>query len=133
MTTTTIMSDFYKGLYSFVSYQTAFVALSTVVNVFFLLYFLGFLKNQNELVERISFYLKMFIGLFLVFKFNPFYTFASSSKKLTEFDRTVVFSAGCYMLIISAIGIYTDYVKQKEDELNKQIRKVDVSITSPLK
>jgi hypothetical protein len=115
------MSNFLKSIYSFVNYQRAFVFLSTIVNVFFLLYFFGFLKNQNEMVETISFYLKIFIGIFLVVKFNPFYNFATNHKKFTEFDRTVVFSAGSYLLIINGIGIYNSYLKDKEQKLKRMI------------
>ncbi len=107
------MSDFWNSTYRFVNYQKAFVLLSTVVNVFFLLYFFGFLKDQNELVESISFYLRIFIGLFLVLKFNPFYFIPTDRRKFTEFDRRVVFSAGVYVLIINGIGTYNDYIFKK--------------------
>jgi hypothetical protein len=116
------MSDFFQKMYSFVTYETAFVTLSTIVNVFFILYFFGFLKDKNELVETISGYLKIFIGIFLVVRFNPFFTFPGNSKKFTEFDRTVVFSAGCYVLIITGIGKYTEYLIKEENRIKKVIK-----------
>lgn len=109
-----------KNVYSLITYQTAFVALSTVVNVFFLLYFLGFLKNRYAMVETISFYLKMFIGVFLVLKFNPFYTIPSYGNKFTNLDKTIVFSAGAYILVINLIVLYNDYVNKKNKEAPAQ-------------
>jgi hypothetical protein len=100
-----------KNVYSFISYEYVFVILSTIVNIFFVLYFLGFLKNKNALVETISFYLKIFIGFFLVIKFNPFYTFSSYGDKFTGLDKKIVFSAGLYITIINLIVLYNDYQK----------------------
>ena len=96
----------YEGYYSFVSKEMIFVMLSFLVNAFFILYLLGFLKNKNIWIETISFYLKMFIGIFLVLKFNPFYSFTQFENKFTTFDKRVVFSAGVYILIINFIVFY---------------------------
>jgi hypothetical protein len=104
-----------KKIYSFISYEYLFVILSTIVNIFFVLYFFGFLKNQNSLVERISFYLKIFIGLFLVVKFNPFYTFSAYGDKFTDLDKKIVFSAGLYITVINFIVLYNDYSIGKDN------------------
>jgi hypothetical protein len=104
----------FKNVYSFISYEYVFVILSTIVNIFFVLYFLGFLKNKNALVESISFYLKLFIGFFLVVKFNPFYTFSSYGDKFTGLDKKIVFSAGIYITIINLIVLYNDYQKKNK-------------------
>lgn len=97
------MYDYY---YSFSKYEIVFVVLSFFVNSFFLLYFFGFLKDKNIWIENISFYLKMFIGIFLVARFNPFYSFTRSGNNFTRFDKTVVFSAGIYIFIINSIVFY---------------------------
>ena len=116
-------NDFLHQTYTFVTYESVFVGLSTIVNVFFILYFFGFLQGKNELVERISFFLKVFIGVFLVVRFNPFYPLSNHPKKLTEFDRKVVFSAGCYMLIIYGIGLYDAVVaKDQAKKMKKKIQ-----------
>lgn len=108
--------SFESNIRSLLNYETVFVVLSTIVNVFFILYFLGFLKNKNALVEQISFYLKMFIGIFLVVKFNPFYTIGGYGNKFTNLDKKIVFSAGMYITIINLIIIYNDYSKNKKEE-----------------
>jgi hypothetical protein len=113
-----VMTNFYNNAQTLVTYETAFVVLSTIVNVFFFLYFIGFLKNKNALVETVSFYLKLFIGLFLAIKFNPFYTFSTTGSKFTNLDKKIVFSAGMYILIINGIVLYSHYYKSKEDTKN---------------
>jgi hypothetical protein len=132
----------FKNIYSFVSYETTFVVLSTIINAFFVLYFLGFLKNKNALVETISFYLKLFIGAFLVLKFNPVYSFTNQGDKFTRLDKKVVFSAGMYILIINGIEFYNKYVsKQIKKEVNmsldatntiieKNVKPIEKNITS---
>ena len=91
-----------------------YIVLTGIVNTFFVLYLLGFLKNKNELVEKISMLLKLFIGIFLTLKYNPFYKLMDS--KFTEFDKNLVFSAGVYIILINSIVAYNSYI------LNKKMR-----------
>lgn len=96
-----------------------YIVLSGIVNTFFVLYFIGFLKNKNELIEKISILLKLFIGIFLSIKYNPFYKVMDS--KFTSFDRNLVFSSGVYIVLINSIVAYNDYVMNKkmiEEKLN---------------
>lgn len=116
-----------NNFYSLLNYESIFVILSTVVNIFFVLYFFGFLKNKNALVENISFYLKIFIGIFLVVKFNPFYTFANYSNKFTNLDKKIVFSAGVYIVIINFIVLYNEY--QKKNNKSSPVTKVDETLS----
>ena len=110
-----------------------FVLLSTIVNIFFGLYFLGFLKNKNALVENISFYLKLFIGIFLALKFNPFYTFESYGTKFTNLDKKIVFSAGMYILVINGIELYNKHLDEKSKKgLTDQLKYAN-SLTNPVK
>lgn len=91
---------------SFFRTETLFVFFSTIANTFFLLYFLGVLKNKYALVETITFYLKIFISLFLIFQFNPFYPLTTHGNKLTNLDRNVAFAAGVSLLAVYAIEFY---------------------------
>jgi len=106
----------YESYYSFSKYELVFIVLSFFVNAFFILYVFGFLKNKNIWIENISFYLKMFIGLFLVAKFNPFYSLTRSGTSFTNFDKRVVFSAGIYILIINVIVFYNHLTKNIKAE-----------------
>ncbi len=115
-----VMTNFYNNARTLVTYETAFVVLSTIVNVFFFLYFIGFLKDKNALVENISFYLKLSIGLFLAIKFNPFYTLSTTGSKFTNLDKKIVFSAGMYILIINGIVLYDQYYKKDAKEDTKK-------------
>lgn len=120
---------FSKSVYSFVTTERVFVILSTIVNTFFLLYFLGFLKNKNQTVESITFYLKIFISLFLISKFNPYYSIHFQNNQFTKFDREVAFAAGCYLLTVNGIEFYNKtYSIIKQVEETKIIEK---TITQP--
>jgi hypothetical protein len=103
------------------SYEGIFVSLSTIVNAFFALYFLGFLKNQNDLVDMISLFLKVFIGLFLIVRFNPFYDVLTYRHTFSEFDRKVVYSAGSYILIINGIVVYNDYISKPQKLIQQEL------------
>ena len=105
----------------FFSYEGIFVILSTVVNAFFIFYALGFLKDQNQLVETISVFLKVFIGVFLVVRFNPFHNVLKERKTFSEFDRKVVYSAGVYMLIINGIVVYNNYVTKEKQQIKQHL------------
>ena len=98
-----------------------YIVLTGIVNTFFVLYFLGFLKNKNELVEKISILLKLFIGIFLTLKYNPFYKLMDS--KFTEFDKNLVFSAGVYIILINSIVAYNSYIinkKMREEKIKNE-------------
>jgi hypothetical protein len=113
--------EFFEWVYYFISYEGIFVTLSTIVNAFFVLYVLGFLKNQNQLVDTISVFLKVFIGLFLIVRFNPFYNVLTYRKNFSEFDRKVVYSAGCYILIINGIVVYNDYLSKEQETIQQKL------------
>jgi hypothetical protein len=98
-----------------------YIVLTGIVNTFFVLYLLGFLKNKNELVEKISMLLKLFIGIFLTLKYNPFYKLMDS--KFTEFDKNLVFSAGVYIILINSIVAYNSYIinkKMREEKIKNE-------------
>jgi hypothetical protein len=113
---------FYRWLSYLVSYEGIFVILSTVVNVFVISYALGFLKNQHQSVDTISLFLKVFIGLFLVVRFNPFDNVLHERKIFSELDRKVVYSAGFYILMINGVVVYNNYITKEEEKIKQRLQ-----------
>jgi hypothetical protein len=77
---------------------------------------LGLLTKKPHVLNVIDFWLKVFISLFLVWRFNPFLP-----AKFTEFDRKVVFSAGLFIFTITIVNIYLKlYIKEAREYVGKK-------------
>jgi len=62
--------------------------------IFTILLLFGLLQTKSVLFEKISFMVKIAVGIVLIFKFNDFYP----SKHFTVFDRKICFLAGTFIL-----------------------------------
>ena len=86
--------------------------------------FIGFKNAAPKILEFINYYLKIYISLFLIWRFNPL----RKVKEVTRLDRHIIFNAGLIVLTTTALNGYLDYVKQEvTQKLYKTIQ------TSPLK
>ena len=61
----------------------------------------GFLENEPEYLASIDYWVKVFMALFLVWRFNPWARIAFS-----DFDRRVVFSAGMFLFTVTIVNTY---------------------------
>ena len=62
----------------------------------YILYFvvaLGLSASTPQYLETMHYWVKLYISLFLIYRFNPFH-----SISFTELDRKVAFSAGVFLL-----------------------------------
>ena len=62
---------------------------------------LGLSKNAPKLLTILDYYIRIYICLFLIWRFNPFVKI-----KFTELDRKIVFSAGLFILTTTAMNKY---------------------------
>jgi len=86
--------------------------------------FIGFKNSAPKILEFINYYLKIYISLFLIWRFNPL----RKVKEVTRLDRHIIFNAGLIVLTTTALHGYLAYVKQEvTQKLSKTIQ------TSPLK
>ena len=80
-----------------------------VMYITWLLYFaiaLGISVNAPEYLNTLQSFLKIYISLFLIYRFNPF-----RKVKFTELDSKIAFSAGVFLLGTTAIdGIIQNYI-----------------------
>lgn len=61
----------------------------------------GVLENEPEYLASIDYWVKVFMALFLLWRFNPWARIAFS-----DFDRRVVFSAGMFLFTVTIVNTY---------------------------
>lgn len=89
-------------------------AQNTFFNIFivvtYLLYGLfvfGIFKKAPEYLEVLDYYIKIYISLFLLWRFNIF-----RRVNFTELDRKIVFTAGLFLFTTTAVNtILIQYLK----------------------
>jgi hypothetical protein len=77
-------------------------AYSIVVYVTWILYIsiiLGLSANAPQYLDDLQYYVKMYVSLFLIIRFNPF-----RKVRFTELDGRIAFSAGVFLLATTAIN-----------------------------
>lgn len=88
---------FFKDIHNF---QTK--AFSIIVYVTWALYIsmiLGLSANAPQYLDDLQYYVKMYVSLFLIIRFNPF-----RKVSFTELDGRIAFSAGVFLLATTAIN-----------------------------
>lgn len=76
----------------------------TIVATYVLLIasFFGFSQSAPKYLADLDFYVKIYVALFLVWRFNPL----RKSFEFTDLDRKIAFSAGVFVLTSSALSQY---------------------------
>ena len=69
---------------------------------------LGLSASAPQYLDDLQYYVKIYICLFLIYRFNPF-----RRVQFTELDSRIAFSAGLFLLATTAIGSFLkNYLKQ---------------------
>jgi len=77
-------------------------AYSILVYITWLLYIaiaLGLSANAPQYLDDLQYYIKIYVSLFLIFRFNPF-----RKVKFTDLDAKIAFSAGMFLFATTAIN-----------------------------
>lgn len=94
-----------------VGYDTVFGITVFIIHAGYVAVAIGVLEKEPEYLPIIDYWMKVFIGVFLLWRFNVFTT-----AKFTEFDRKVVFSAGMFMFVTTVVNNYlSGYVNKAKD------------------
>jgi len=99
---------------------------NTAFNIFigtsYLLYILaavGLFSSAPQYLERLDYYVKIYISLFLLWRFNPF-----RDINFTDLDRKIAFSAGIFLFTTTAINqILMKYLTNAENIVQYNIQK----------
>ena len=70
---------------------------------------LGLSQSAPKFLENLDYYVRIYICLFLIWRFNPF----RSEYEFTDLDRKIAFSAGLFILTTTALNKYLVDFKQK--------------------
>jgi hypothetical protein len=83
----------------------------TIIIVYLLIFisFFGIYTNAYTYLTDLNFYLRIYVCLFLIWRFNPF----RKIDIFTNLDRKIAFNAGIVILTTSVLNKYIDTVKQK--------------------
>ena len=71
--------------------------------------FFGFSVSAPQYLENIDYYFRIYICLFLIWRFNPFRTV----YKFTDLDRKIAFNAGLFILTTTALNNYLVDAREK--------------------
>lgn len=86
---------------------------------------IGIIRNEPGYLDVIDFWVKVFMSVFLLWRFNPFMPI-----RYTEFDRKVGFSAGIFLFTVTVVN---KYLKWYVTETKKAARTAFKNGTSFLK
>jgi len=79
-----------------------------ITYLFILLSFLGLSNYTPKYLEEIDYYVRIYICLFLIWRFNPF----RKLDAFTNLDRKIAFSAGLFIITTTALNKYIIDVKE---------------------
>lgn len=86
---------------------------SVIIYLTWFLYFailLGLSANAPQYLNDLQYYVKMYVSLFLIVRFNPF-----TRARFNELDGKIAFSAGVFLITTTAINglleMYLDKLK----------------------
>jgi len=95
--------DIYKFEYNFL------VVFSFITKLTLFLFIFGFISNKPLWLMQFNSVVKVFLALFLVYRFNRYRKY---KIEFTELDRKVCYSAGIYILLISFIDYVTFFTNE---------------------
>jgi hypothetical protein len=72
-----------------------------------ILSFLGLSQSAEQYLQSLDYYVRIYICLFLIWRFNPF----RSNYEFTDLDRKIAFSGGLLILTTSALNNYLTDIK----------------------
>ena len=87
-----------KAIYNF--QNTSFTLIIFTFYILYAISILGLSRNAPQYIETLDTYVKIYICVFLIYRFNPLRT----KIDFTELDRKIVFSAGLFILTTTAIS-----------------------------
>lgn len=74
---------------------------------------LGFSQSAPKYLEILDYYLRIYICLFLIWRFNPLRTY----YEFTDLDRKIAFSGGLFILTTTILNQYLILIKDKTKKI----------------
>ena len=91
--------NFQEGVFDIVIYITYFLIVITA---------LGFSQYAPTYLNDLDYYVRIYVSLFLIIRFNPF-----TNLKFTELDRKIAFTSGLFVITTTVIAEYVTKISNK--------------------
>jgi hypothetical protein len=94
--------------------NNVFIFITYLTWILYLLIALGLSVNAPQYLNDLQYYVKIYVSLFLLLRFNPF-----RNVKFTELDKKIAFTSGLFILATTAINeILINYVNTIRSNLD---------------
>lgn len=90
------MSKFHEELYKYAVY---------ISYILYIIVLLGLSKYAPQYLDLLRDFIKIYISLILIIKFNPLKT---NSSYMSEFDKKLVFSSGVFLLLTTSLTSFVE-------------------------
>jgi hypothetical protein len=100
----TTLHKYQERLFDLIIYITYFLIIISA---------LGISQSAPKYLNNLDYYVRIYICLFLMWRFNPF----RNHYEFTDLDRKIAFSAGAFILTTTALNQYLVYFKYKIKQL----------------
>lgn len=78
---------------------------------------LGLSENALIYLNTLSYHIRIYICLFLIWRFNPL----RSNYEFTDLDREIAFTAGVFILSTTSLQKYVDDAKDRAEKIIKTL------------
>ena len=104
------LQDFWFNIFIIVTYSA------------YILFAIGIFKTQPQYLQQLDYYVKIYVSLFLLWRFNPF-----RKIEFTDLDRKIAFSSGIFLFTTTAINqLLTSYLNRIKDVLKQTTEKKSI-------
>ena len=104
-----------KKLHSF--QERAFDIVFIILYLLIVISALGFSNDAQKYIEQLDYYIKIYVCLFLIWRFNPL----RSHYEFTNLDAKIAFTAGFFILTTTALNTYIINIKDKATNTVKDV------------
>ena len=105
----------HKKLYTF--QKNAFDYIFYLIYALMIISALGFSESAQKYIEQIDYYVRIYICLFLICRFNPL----RKHYEFTNLDAKIAFTAGFFILTTTALNTYIINIKDKATNTVKDV------------
>jgi hypothetical protein len=95
----TTLHKYQEQLFNLIIYASYFLIIVSA---------LGLSESAPKYLANLDYYVRIYICLFLMWRFNPLRT----HYEFTDLDRKIAFSAGVFILTTTALNQYLDSIKE---------------------
>jgi len=83
--------------------------------IFYIIIVLGLSANAPDYLDDLQYYVKIYVSLFLIWRFNPF-----RRVKFTYLDAKIAFNAGIFLMMTTFIGSFIEkYISDIQNIIRK--------------